>query len=279
MIDNKSIFIAFDTETTGLSASEGRVVEIAAVKFDLNGNVIDKFVELVNPGVPIPGEVIRIHHIDDAMVADKPGMDIILPRFIDFFSGDNNILIAQNAVFDIGFVNQEALRHDIKLPRHIVLDQIDLTRHVFPNLSTYSLEPTCRAMKLVDSQLHRAMSDAMLVMKLFLHCLKQIPDEAERFNILNTLCHYTFGGPMIVQIAQELLDVVSLALETGGTLEIYYSGGSMKGKPRPIAPTLMYNRDGVMYLTATCLLSHARKQFRLDRITQCRIVDTTSDGL
>lgn len=277
MIDNQSVFIAFDTETTGLSASEGRIVEIAAVKFDLAGKVLGKFVELVNPGIAIPGEVIRIHHIDDAMVTDKPGIDTILPQFIDFFSGDNNILIAQNAVFDIGFVNQEALRHDIKLPRNVILDQIDLTRRVFPDLPTYSLEPTCRGMGLVDAQLHRAMADAVLVMKLFLHCLKQIPDGAERYNILNALCHYTFGGPMIVQIAEELLGIVNRALETGGTLEIYYTGGSMKGRPRPIMPTLMYNRDGVMYLTAKCLLSQTSKQFRLDRISQCRLIDTVVD--
>jgi len=137
MIDSQSVFVAFDTETTGLSAAEGRVVEIAALKFDFNGQIIAQFSELINPGGPIPPSAIAVHHITDEMVAGKPTIEEALPRFIDFLSGENNILIAQNALFDIGFINHEAIRRDIKLPRNVILDLIDLTKKTFPNLPTY----------------------------------------------------------------------------------------------------------------------------------------------
>jgi len=276
MIDNSSVFIAFDTETTGLSAAQGKIVEIAALKFDITGAVVGEFSELVNPGEKIPEVAIGIHHITDEMVADMPDIAQVLPRFIEFFSGENNILLAQNALFDIGFINHEAQITEIKLPRNIVLDQIGLTRKAFPDLPTYSLERTCRRFSLVETQSHRAMADSILVMKLFHHCLNQFESEQERFAVLNNLYHFSFGGPMVVKTDEAMMETINHALETGTPLEIVYSGGSLKGKPRQILPALLYNRDGLAYLTAKCLNSNSNKQFRLDRIQECRLVNGQS---
>jgi len=273
MIDERSIFVAFDTETTGLSAAQGRVVEIAAVKFNLAGRIIDKFSQLVNPGEPIPEGAMAVHGITDQMVASMPDITDILPRFLDFAAGENTVLIAQNALFDIGFINHEAIRNDIKLPRNIVLDQIGFTRMTFPELPTYSLEATCRRFGLVENQEHRAMTDSILVMKLFFHCLRQYDSLADGLAVINTLYHYTFGGPMVTRIDENLMSMLTQALESGATLEIIYSGGSMKGKPRRIIPILMFNRDGIAFLTARCLFSNTNKQFRLDRIDACRVLE------
>lgn len=269
MINEQSVFIAFDTETTGLSATEGRIVEIAALKFNLDGEVIGEFSELVNPKVEIPQVVIKIHGITNQIVADKPSIDIILPKFIDFFSREPAILIAQNAAFDVGFVNKEAERHKINIPENIILDQIDFTRKVFPSLPTYSLENTCRRFKLIDKQLHRAMADAVLVMKLFGHCLSQFKTREEGLRVLNALSIYNFGKLLVTSIDKAVTDTINRALKIDGVLEIVYSGGSMQGRPRPIAPLSMYNRDGLVYVVAKCLLTGANKQFRIDRIEDC----------
>jgi predicted DNA-binding transcriptional regulator YafY len=69
------------------------------------------------------------------------------------------------------------------------------------------------------------------------------------------------------------LEIIVRALEAGRMLEIVYSGGSMRGKPRRIIPTLMFNRDGVEYIVADCLVSKTSKQFRLDRVLACRVVE------
>ena len=272
MITENSIFIAFDTETTGLSPIEGRVVEIAAVKFDFSGRIIDKFSELINPGVTMPEEVIRVHHITDNMVANKPAVIEVLPRFNEFISDENNVLIAQNAIFDIGFINHEAIRYDLKLPRNPIIDQIDITRIAFPHLVSYSLENVCRNFGLVDVQSHRAMSDAMLVMKLFVQCLRKLAFPERALGILNEVNHYSFGGPMAINLDPEKLDLINNALEAGQTLEIVYAGGSMRGQPRKVVPRIVYNRDGIAYMTAHCMISNSDKQFRLDRIRDCRIV-------
>lgn len=270
MIDDKTVFIAFDTETTGLAAATEYVVEIAALKFDLQGNDLGKFSELCRPPVPMPAAAYRVHRISDDMLADQPAIEEILPKFIEFFAGEGNVLLAQNAIFDIGFINSEAKRHDIQMPRNSVFDQIELTRKAFPGLLSYALERVCKQFNLIDIQTHRAMADAVLVKKLFLHCLKKWESVEERLNVVNNLTHYSFGGPMIVRIDQGLVDVINMALDRGQNLEIVYSGGSHQGHPRPVIPYMIYNRDGVAFLSAKCLLSNATKQFRIDRIEECR---------
>lgn len=278
MIDRETVFVAFDTETTGLSAAEGRIVEIAALKYDLTGAILGRFAEMVNPMQPIPPGAMAVHHITDDMVAGSPPMAEVLPRFVDFIAGDNVVLIAQNALFDIGFVNHEAIRCDFALPLKTIFDQIELTKRVFPGLSTYSLEPTCRIFGLVETQEHRAMGDAVLVMKLFFHCLNKLSDWPRRLNILNNLFRYSFGGPMQAAVDAATLEIVVGALESGRILEIIYAGGSMRGKPRRIIPTLMFNRDGIEYIVADCLVSKTSKQFRLDRILACRAVENEKEA-
>ncbi|MBD3402519.1 hypothetical protein GF420_06465, partial [candidate division GN15 bacterium] len=63
----KQRFVAFDTETTGLWAASHRIVEIAGVAFRPGSEQTQHFQELVNPGRPMPEEVIGIHGITDAM--------------------------------------------------------------------------------------------------------------------------------------------------------------------------------------------------------------------
>ena len=273
MISEKTVFVAFDTETTGLSAGEGRIVEIAALKFDIDGRILGRFSELVKPDIAIPEAAYRVHGISEDDVADCEAINIILPRFLNFIVDENIILIAQNAVFDIGFVNHEALRHQIELPEIIIWDQISLTRKVFPRLGSYGLESVCRRFNLVDNQSHRAMADSVLVMKLFLHCLKETGEREKAIEVLNGLERYRFGGPMVSEPDTDLMETISRAIESGTTMEIVYSGGSERDKPRPIIPVLLFIKDGVGYLTAKCLRSNMHKQFRIDRIKQGRLAN------
>ncbi|MDX1988851.1 MAG: hypothetical protein SFV17_19350, partial [Candidatus Obscuribacter sp.] len=46
-------FVAFDVETTGLSAIACRLVELSGVKFDVWHRDVSTFSSLINPGSPI----------------------------------------------------------------------------------------------------------------------------------------------------------------------------------------------------------------------------------
>ena len=90
--------IILDTETTGLSPAEGRIVDIAAVEM-LDGKLTGRECHhLLNPEHPISEEITEIAGINDIMVAGKPTLADIAQAFIDFAGGDK--LVSHYAEFD-----------------------------------------------------------------------------------------------------------------------------------------------------------------------------------
>jgi DNA polymerase-3 subunit epsilon len=97
-------FTAFDIETTGLDPKQDRIVEFGAVKFD-NRGIISRYAVLINPGIPMPPEAGRVNNITDAMLAGKPSLETVFPDFLRLVK--NTVIIAHNAPFDLGFVNEK----------------------------------------------------------------------------------------------------------------------------------------------------------------------------
>ncbi|NEU33320.1 PolC-type DNA polymerase III, partial [bacterium LRH843] len=95
-------YIVFDVETTGLSAVYDTVIELAAVKMK-EGEIIDKFESFANPHHPLSATTIELTGITDDMVQDAPDASEVLKKFSDWIG--NDILVAHNASFDMGFLN------------------------------------------------------------------------------------------------------------------------------------------------------------------------------
>lgn len=68
-LDRPLAFI--DTETTGVRPDQDRIVELAVLRFEPDGEVNPRK-RRYNPGIPIPKEATEVHKITDADVADKP---------------------------------------------------------------------------------------------------------------------------------------------------------------------------------------------------------------
>jgi DNA polymerase III epsilon subunit family exonuclease len=100
-----------DTETTGKDPARGdRIVEIAIVTFQ-NGEVIERFGELVNPGMPIPAEAAAVHGITDDKVKGAPRFEQIAKKVVELLRG--RIPVAYNAGFDRSFIYAEMRRAGI----------------------------------------------------------------------------------------------------------------------------------------------------------------------
>ena len=109
-----SDYIAFDFETTGLNPEDDRIIEIAAIKF-VNGNLVDRFVKLINPGRPIDPFITDITGISDDMVRNKPIESDIVDEFLEFLT--DLPLVAHNISFDKSFL--DALCERFKKPKKI----------------------------------------------------------------------------------------------------------------------------------------------------------------
>lgn len=101
----------FDLETTGLSISADRIVEISIVKAMPDGST-KILTKKINPGRPIPPEVTAIHGISDEDVKDEPSFAELGNELNQFLS--NCDLAGYNAIkFDIPFLVEEFYRNDI----------------------------------------------------------------------------------------------------------------------------------------------------------------------
>ncbi len=98
-------FVGFDIETTGLDSHIHRITEIGAVRVE-NGVVTKSFQTFVDPGMPIPPEIVQLTGITDRDVYGAPGEAEAVRAFLDFV-GDLP-LVAHNAAFDIGFITAAA---------------------------------------------------------------------------------------------------------------------------------------------------------------------------
>lgn len=153
----------FDVETTGLDATKGhRIIEIAGVRIE-DGNIDEtkSFVSLVNPERQIPWEAKQVNKISDDDVKSAPGIEEVLPKFLEFAEG--TILVAHNANFDMSFlrVEKELCWGYIDLPE--CLCTMRLSQGLFPNEFGHSLDAVARRLKLtIPTARHRALPDVLL---------------------------------------------------------------------------------------------------------------------
>ncbi len=162
--------IMLDTETTGLSPLHGdRMVEIGAIRVSRRKIRKDNvFHYRLNPGRPIPEEVVRIHGISDADVKDAPRFAEVAEAFLSFIAGAT--LVIHNAPFDLGFLMNE-LRL-AKLPgmaQAPTIDSLGFARKKHPGQRN-SLDALCDRYHIDRSRrtLHGALLDAELLAEVYL---------------------------------------------------------------------------------------------------------------
>ena len=172
-------FVAFDFETTGLSAERDRVVEIGAIAFRLeedNGQwkaIPDGAYEsLINPGCPIPPETSAIHGIDDLSVSAAPSFKAASADFLPFIAG--SILVAHNAPFDTSFLRAESIRAGLEPPMNPAYDTIAIAKSAISGLPSYSLKSLATAFRIQQNAAHRGGDDARVCMELFILCVNLI---------------------------------------------------------------------------------------------------------
>ncbi|MCH5244908.1 MAG: 3'-5' exonuclease [Muribaculaceae bacterium] len=108
----KRPLIFFDLETTGLSITHDRIVEISMVKVNPDGSTIEK-TRRINPGIPIPAEATAVHHISDEDVKDEPTFKQIARSLEEFMTGCDIAGFNSNR-FDVPMLSEEFYRAGIK---------------------------------------------------------------------------------------------------------------------------------------------------------------------
>lgn len=172
-LDNPDLFfVAFDIETTGLSPTLDRIIELGAVKFQ-SDRVLGEFEQLIDPEMQLDPQVIEVHGITADMLKGKPNLGQVLPQFFSFASGC--VLVAHNAEFDVSFLLRGMAAYGLgrDIP-HTLVDTLPMAKLAFPGRQTYKLQDLATDLGLSAGQAHRALDDAQTCRQLFLRCLRQL---------------------------------------------------------------------------------------------------------
>jgi len=164
-------FVVIDVETTGLEPEQHRVCEVGAIRL-VGGKEQTRFHTLVQPGCPMSDGARSAHGITDEMLKDAPPFPKIAADLRQFLSG--SILVAQNAEFDLGFLNAEFLRAGMSKLALPALDTILLARRVKPGLPTYNLDTLAYHFKLKFNSRHRSIGDCEVTGAIFWQCVEAL---------------------------------------------------------------------------------------------------------
>jgi len=174
-------YVVIDTELTGLNIKKDSIISIGAVKMH-GGKVFlgDTFYRLVSPGSELTSASIVIHGITPSDLIEKPGIDAVLPEFLDYCGDD--VIVGFHPSLDLGFINREMKRLFGILVKNSVVDVFMTYKWIkqrmgedLPdNASLYEIAKEC-GVPVKDA--HNAISDAFItaqVLQRLLHTLSNL---------------------------------------------------------------------------------------------------------
>ncbi|MCX7953896.1 MAG: 3'-5' exonuclease [Bacteroidales bacterium] len=212
----KRPLIFLDIETTGLNIVKDRIIEIGLIKF-FPDKSIKEYNYLINPEKKIPEETIKIHHITNEMVKNKPRFKEIASELYEILA--NSDLAGFNIInFDLPFLVEEFLRCNIQF-NYRNISVIDV-RNIYLYYEKRTLEAAynfyCNKI-LTDA--HRALNDAKATFEIFLQQLQIYPELSENIEEYNKFTNY-----------KKLIDINGFII-TNENNEPIFNFGKYKGLP------------------------------------------------
>lgn len=154
-----SDYCVLDTETTGLSAYYDEVIEIGILRVR-NGEITDRYEQLVRPENEIDGFITSLTGITNEMVADKPSIENVKSDVLAFLGSD--VIVGHNTSFDIRFL-AAGFQKDIS---NEYMDTMQFARKLYPDLPHHRLSDLSEYLQLTNNE-HRALVDCITTKELY----------------------------------------------------------------------------------------------------------------
>lgn len=209
------MYAILDIETTGGQFNEEGITEIAIYKFD-GHEVVDQFISLVNPEIPIQPFVVKLTGINNAMLQSAPKFFEVAKRIIEITS--DCVIVAHNASFDYRILRTEFRRLGYDFEAR-TLCTVELAKKLIPEQTSYSLGKLVRALGIPMADRHRASGDAMATVKLFKMLLEK---DLEKTIVKDFIKLEVEKG-----IAPKFLDIIAQMPAKTGIYYIHNEGGNL----------------------------------------------------
>lgn len=171
-------FRVLDLEVTGSDPADNAIIDIAV--FRVCGDITEPLVStLVNPGRPIPPSITRLTGIDEAMVAEAPPFESLLPELQ--VALDAGIFVAHNAAFDYGFLKVALER---STGRRFILPHLCTVklsqRLIHPKTGSRKLHSLATHLGIPLEHRHRAHDDAYATARVLLELIRLLGERGVR---------------------------------------------------------------------------------------------------
>jgi DNA polymerase III epsilon subunit family exonuclease len=165
-------FVVLDLETTGLDPYLDEIIEFGAIRVNRVLGTQTAFRMLVRSERQLPELIKSITGITQAMV-DRDGRPLAeaLTDFMEFIG--ELPLVAYNAVFDIGFLQQAATRQGHPLKNKYAC-ALKMARSAWPGLPSYKLVDLAKRRNLPDDDTHRALGDSKRALVIFMSAVEEV---------------------------------------------------------------------------------------------------------
>ena len=160
--------VSLDLETTGVDNSKDKIIEIGATKYNFIENTKEYFSQLVNPMVQISEFIEDLTGISNDDVQNKPIIDEVAKEFENFYhddQGNQHLIIAHNANFDIGFLKSNGFKFNKD-----ILDTYDMAFTLIDK-GDYNLESLSRLFNVDVENFHRAKDDSDATLEIFFNLI------------------------------------------------------------------------------------------------------------
>ena len=246
-------YVVFDFETTGFNAGGGdTIIEIGAVKLH-DGEIVDKFSELINLSRELPEKITEITGITNKMLKDKPTEVEVVKRFMEWV-GDLP-MVAHNAKFDASFLEMAYQKYNLGEFKNPLIDTLELSRTLDPSWGRHSLSHLVKRYDIPfdESSHHRGVYDAQATAMIFHQMIKKLTNR--NINTLNEIdnlvpkedIHKVGTGYHVILLAKNnvglknLFKLVSLA----NTKYLYKT-------PRILRSEIINHREGLLVGSSGC---------------------------
>ena len=211
------MYAIIDIETTGGKYNEEGITEIAIHRFD-GEKVVDQFISLINPEIPIQPFVVKLTGINDKMLVKAPKFYEVAKRIVEIT--EDCVFVAHNANFDYRILRNEFNRLGFEYTKD-TLCTVELSQKLIPNQPSYSLGKLCRNLGIPTSDRHRANGDAVATVKLFKMLLNK---DAEK-QILKT--HVKAEGKLKSRLKPELQKLLDKCPRKTGVYYLHNAEGEI----------------------------------------------------
>jgi len=187
-----------DVETTGPTASNGRIIEIGILRVE-NNRLVKTYNTLINPETSVDPFVLDLTGITTNELRNAPTFHRVKNEILQVL--ENSIFVAHNVRFDYGFLKNEYKRMGINFScRHFCT--VKLTKLLYPGFHNYSLDKIIENLNIRCTRRHRAIDDAMVLWELYKKSLTEIDHKK-----LTTAINIALKRPTVpLNIKEEELD-------------------------------------------------------------------------